>query len=384
MNRSDKTTLISASPRTSPELFRAVLAFAALTAAFGLFFSCGTEIGNPKKPKDGAKPSMLVDDPSVVSGIIASQTDEVIAAVAEDRKAGAALGLGLTGPVVIDGLSSGPAPATVPDPTNATATVTCALDSSGAAVLERKVNGADNHSFTRHGVESTYVANLEETTTRTWKLAGAVACNDQKDDVVVDWAKADGLDVSTTVSQNKSMSITRASPRGTMTRSSSIVLSGERHALWAVVADSGDASVLALKKTVTGALDKSFTASRRQGGDVTVSTHIQTKDDQPLVVEVRRDRASQAWQSKTILSGMVVTTPSEDSRMESTYLNVKFSSASGCMPDSGTVSGQIFHGTEATPFRTYQIDFDAGDGTITFDDGTTADYVPEYCSLDDG
>ena len=139
-----------------------------------------------------------------------------------------------------------------------------------------------------------------------------------------------------------------------------------------------------IDKHVVSSVDKSFNATQTNGQIVKLSTHIAVDPTSPLEVSVQRDPTTQDWVSKTISTGVVVTTQvGQNSHVDSTYTDLVFTPAAGCVPVGGTISGGIYTGDNTDPINTFQITFYAGAGQIVYGDGTTADYVPDYCALDD-
>lgn len=340
--------------------------FGVLPSLVALFAaSCGTETGNPKKPRgdDDAKPAFLASDRAVASDLIAAQADDVIASTAEEVRAVAGLKAERGG---------------------VTVTARCAADTGNGALVNVAIKGSDARTMIHRGYESKLTAEIDETKSLIWVQAGrTIPCDQDQSGVAVNWATADGLTLDVALGGKRTTAITRTGPRGTFKRQGQFAQSGSRHVSWVVDEARSDASTILLKKTVTSRIDRSFTtAPTGTDGSVSLATLIEVSAAKPMVVAVERDRETQAWRSKTIESGTVVSSQAEGSRLESTYSNLKFTIDSGCAPESGAVIGAIY-GSSVAPLVQFRVDFNQGEGTITYADGTHAPYVADYCQMDD-
>ena len=174
----------------------------------GLLLSCGTEIGNPKRPSgsssqdSGTSTIYVISDIAVASDMIAAQTDEVIASIATESDSSSltlgltssarqALALSLTGATGAKVSNLATSPST--EGTNSPGVVNsaCKLPGNGSAVVSVSANGEDNHSIDHStGGPMTSDATLLDNSTFTWTTtSGQLACNPGNTDVQVDWSK---------------------------------------------------------------------------------------------------------------------------------------------------------------------------------------------------
>lgn len=337
---------------------------------------CGTEVGNPKKPKDDQKLAYLVVDPSVAGDLISSQADDVLQSAAEDLRSIAKLRL-------LPGRQSGDSQQPLlNDPLKVTSA--CSLGVDGGVSVAISIIGEDKRSESDGVFESAFSVSRDESTTVNWRQPNKVlGCTDDASAIKLDWTAADGLALDAQIQQKRSTEMTRQGPRGVFSRNVQFELTGERHATFAQDSANAPADGLLIKKTVTSKVDKTITTTRHNAPDtVTLTTHIEVSADAPVIVAIERDKDGVAWRTKTVESGTVVSTQVEGSRLEATYSNLKFSADAGCAPVSGAVSGAIF-GSDGASLLSFKIGFDQGGGVITYADGTSTPYVADYCGLDD-
>lgn len=329
--------------------------------------ACGVEVGNPKKPGGGqtTQTSFVLNDFGLATSVISAQADTVSSALSREAAAPA---LALDNPMI-------PVPGR---------TMTCAPAADGTFLVQLRDGGDLKHQYQRRGHRDDFQdTDRHATTTERWSQApAAITCDGAKADVIIDWSKADNLALDTELAERHRLAIVRGSIQGVHQRQSNSEISGQRHDAWKVDPVNSTASVIALEQTITGFVDKFFTAQPRSGGPVNIATHAEIDPNAPLLVQVLRDKATQAWQSKTVQSGKLLTTQGLDARIETVYSNVVFAKDAGCVPVAGTISGTIFRGDDGAVHRSFVIDFTQGIGTISYNDGTLDTYVPDYCAFD--
>ena len=339
-----------------------------------LLLACGIEVGNPKKPGTSPTPtsSFLIDDAVVASTMVSSQADHTIEMATTDLRviqAGVASpSLGLTGNLL-------------PDPG---ATSSCATLQTGGVLVARGKEGPYQHDFHRDGVAESYADSERQTREQeSWSQDGQVLkCNSQLTDIAIDWNKATGLKSTRVYHSRRISDMVRGGNDGPFKRHAQITESGEQDSHWDTDT-AGPASSINLLQTLTESSDITVGGHDRQSRTLSLPTHTEVAATAPIIIAVRRDKTTQAWQTKTILSGTMVSTTPQDSRIESTYNSVVFTSSSGCVPTSGAIAGKMFHDGETSPFREFTITFAASGGTIAYSDGAQEVYMPDYCLLDD-
>ncbi len=329
--------------------------------AFSVPGGCGTEAGNPKKP---GPPSEVVQDAEVSNEVISSQLHDVTDATAEDQSNGLALNSVVSFENNVLGAMKR----------------SCISDGDSAIVTgTRNIETVIPRIYRRVTVTQAVSGKIENV--HTWSQAGGViSCRNVNAGAKVDLIRDNDLRLAIKV--KKSISRARVT---TVRRTSEVAknsieseVKGERSIEFGKPKVKGGAVELQYV-IVDSDVTRSLKLSKKTSEIVKISSRSIISGDDPL--DVVLEFKDGVWSKRTILSGTVESTQAGDSKIISSYKNVVFTAASGCLPEQGVVTGKIFAIGETEPAISYEINFELSGATISYSDGSTSEYVPDDCDL---
>lgn|GEM_PF-2863400 len=340
----------------------AALRLLGVLATISFVAACGTEIGNPKKPEPTPlEGSIFLTDGTAAAGLITSLFDDASASGTESADAaGSESTLALLAPkddrkceLAADG------------------TVTVTRDFSGEMSVEKKRK------------KKTYVTSVSgaDLVSRVYSKPGvSLACNAAGNHVRLGLTGFFGLTVSTTFERTLHKSITeKETGKEIWARN----FSSKGTNRWDVSRIEGlPATSFGLATTEQRTASRSLTISKKDGTVVDVSSDVGTIDGTPLVIKSEFDKGGSGLISRTISSGTVYSKQPNDSRIETSFSDVKYTPAGGCVPESGKIEGKIFAEGQSTAGRTYVVEFDEDGMTIKFDNGESIVTQPEHCPVE--
>lgn len=219
--------------------------------------------------------------------------------------------------------------------------------------------------------------------TRTWSSdEGAVKChsNGKHIDVAMNDMEGMILDVDFKREGTRTATFTNVRKGITVERYFKFTATGKRHIEWTDVSTEGDNTTLST--TNTSEVDRSTVAKNKDGEERTMEMSVDIGKEDPLVVDTVRDSSSRDIVSRTIKSGTITSTNKDKGKLEIEFDTVVYTPDSGCLADSGSISGKVFKPEADEATMTFEITFSNGSAKIEYSDGTSADYTPEGCDLE--
>ena len=151
---------------------------------------CGTEVGNPKKPKDEDAPKNSLEDTQATSDLTAALVDETVVALAgESANEAATLALAATDNAALAGRQYDSV---------------CAEGTDGSAVVTQTAIGTSTLEAARGKKTLVTTITGDDNITLKWVLPGqAIKCNRAFTHALIPVRKADNLSLTTTFSHNR-------------------------------------------------------------------------------------------------------------------------------------------------------------------------------------
>jgi hypothetical protein len=316
-------------------------------------------------------------DLALVSEDVSSQVEDAIDAInTEDGSFQILGGLGLTDPSTT--------PSAVPKDVH-NQERTCTIETNSAGVKETKIAISSNFSFSR-SFENTRISRSSSVVnsslmTRIWSKPGTeIPCDKNKTHIVLALADRKGITMNGSFEEE-------ASVKSQVKRGESVTkfehtkkAKGDRKVEFTdvVVADN----TLTVKKSISYALEKSFTRLNKNGETKTSNMSIATAEGSPIVIEAIHDKKTQKWNEQKIVSGTSVATYKTGDRLELTYQNVVYNTANRCQGVSGTITGSYFKaGALDKPAHTFTINMADEVKEISFGDGQKQLFEISGCSF---
>lgn len=315
---------------------------------------CGVEIGNPKNPNgDSTKTptNLMIVDADTVGEYITHQLGTATEAATESLyQAEAALTLTAQ---------------TVP------LTVSCEEKDPQHIVVQRAGKGAASGQLGRRILDRDYETTVDDSVILNWQSTTAtMACANNR--AKLDVTQFADLTLDLSLAKNRSHKVLRRTTGETL-RQRAIKQSNDLHITFAT-------SPSVLTKTISGKSSQTQSFTSRKLGALTTTTSSEIDPEDPIVIATEYTNKPSDWQTKTIQSGSTTTRDDSEAVMTLKFTNVVLEVASGCLPTSGSISGEIFENTTTTsPTRTFQVAFADDAGTVTFDNGDTVTLDPEQC-----
>jgi hypothetical protein len=204
--------------------------------------------------------------------------------------------------------------------------------------------------------------------TRTWSHPDrAISCrNNTHADIVWDESIADTvLKVSFSRSRDMQSSITFKNRDLTRERSFSFAAEGSRTITWQSHTDNDDNTYTRVK-SIASEVERSHTRPNEAGSATELNYNIKTATGQPLQVSVTRDDSTHEPLTKTISSGQLIATQTNNGRTETSFADftIKFATDS-CQPESGTITVKFYDSNDEHARKTFQLQADSGSYTLT-------------------
>jgi hypothetical protein len=313
---------------------------------------CGSEAGNPKKPTTAPKQSLFVDTGAAMQ-VLSVQIDESIDAATSEISGAtevAGAGLGLKGSTEL--LASTPQ-------------ISCEENSDKSATVRIERSGASSRKISRRQAELESTWDGTSLTIRTWKHPSvSVGCENSRVRVR-DWS---GVQMKVSFEHKFRREI---KSDGAVLRSTLVQGSGSRELTWE------SASLTSSQHSVLGDSSRVIELQRSEGPNETHT--VTTRITEALAISTERTRGS--WQSRTISSGRLLTEIAEDSQVILELQDVKLERTGGCAPTAGLARGTVLGANGESELRTFVVDFTKSQ--VTWNDGSTADYVPDSCAVEE-
>ena len=343
------------------------------TLAILAFQGCGTEAGNPNpspsKPvvKNPGTQAFLVDTEisSTHIGAVSSDATSLASLQGEDEKEGNASSLSL--------MSS---------PNQETFRVSkCTEPSVGNILLERAVSFVREGSFSKGLRSFVWKATGERSYSTSYSnfAEGVVRCGESGKMVRVDWQKSQGIRWKTSFEmQQSSQSELKRLAKVLSSRSQSSTLTGSLDAEMISFVTNGTSS-WTFERSISSSYKRVQQTTKKSGEKVELKTEVKTT--QPLLIQIQSSReiggGSKALSHK-IRSGQVTSSFGEGASLVLTYQNVEYKKSEGCLPVSGTITGEV-----RSPQQTLKYEIQFGEAPeVVFSNGERRPFEPSDCSTD--
>lgn len=328
-----------------------------IAALFGS--SCGTEIGNPKKPDP--KPvegSIFLTDTTAATDLISSLFEDNIQSSTEASEPAAKLQL--TGSnVQLPAFDLAPAMLMNAEQKR------CLANPDGTVLVTRSFEGESTTEKTRKKHTLLFTKSGTDKINRIYKSnSSAITCNDTNTNINLGFSGLDGLEVSSTFDRSLTQTLSVKTTGRVLHNRRSTAQGNSSHTFQKLALPTSSPSEhIGIKVTTTRSSTKSHTIARRDGTTKDLTSSTGTIDGLPLVLEQIHRQSDANLVTRTIVSGTTFSEQAGDSRLEISYNNVTYTAAGGCIPVSGEISGIIKDLSVATPDA--RVTF-----TITFADQT--------------
>ena len=350
-----------------------------IAASLVILAACGTENPSNEVPSAGTDSVTAQDiatDSELASEDISSQVDDSITAIMADGGMEAA-SYGLAGPAETKAKR-----AEKEISGERKESRDCKMDeASGSTTVSIEREMSRERTFTLRNVSFKMTQSASDVVTRVWTKAGAlVPCNEAKTHIKLPESDREGLKLAATFSRDASSATTFTKKDVTTTRSRSKTAKGTHNVSWLSVKEEADKVII--NKEVSFSLDKTIKVVDKEGKERTAEAAVKTKDGAPLTVEILRNKASGEVEEREVISGTVVATKKDGSRVELSYDKVVYTAEGHCQASSGKILGAVFAKDATEPTTTFIIDFAAEEQDVTMKDGTKAAFDVEGCDLD--
>ena len=349
-----------------------------LTALFlvGVTSSCGTKGTDNPAAAAGLSASSIAGDSTLTAGIVNAHFSEINSAAADQGGGNTSLALG----AAVSGVQD-----------QSSYSASCASANNQAVVT---IKGSVNKSLSRTSANgkltSTHTVVGSSTLTRTWSRTdgSAVACGADKKAAAVNWTSPAGLVLDMQFNRQRDNSIKIVGPKNQTTAGTSFQSSGTRKVTWAANSTSADTSTSYFRnKSVVANATRAQHVTDKNGVDQSVNLSMQTKDSDPLVVQVERSVADNSLIGRTFVSGTMIANDSSDGsgRVETSYSNLKVNIVSGsCQMVSGSAAVNVYDSASAL-LKSYSLSVDSnGDPQLLDSNGTPVDnFVLDVCDPED-
>jgi hypothetical protein len=341
-------------------------ALASLAALTLIIAACGSAKDDDKSTKPGNQANAAADyDEQLTGSETTAQVDDAISGAVEEDDQAQASALALAG---WDGN------------VEAKRLRECKVDGDKAVVEIKQSFEKEREAKGKFRSGSLSYKSLSDRT-RTWSKDGTqVACADDGKHAAIDLAKIEGmrLDVSVTIERSRTWHVENLKSGKTFDANMTRSMTGTRHVAWTSAKTEGD--VLTLAKTISLSGERKMDATNKGGQQISMERSVKTKDDAPLMVEVQRNATSKAVIQRTLKSGTIVASGKDGGRIETSFADVVYKKADGCVASSGKISGALFDAGADVARVTFTVDLDSQ--TIVYSDGRTVDYSADGCELD--
>ncbi|MGK5087583.1 hypothetical protein WDW86_08500 [Bdellovibrionota bacterium FG-2] len=259
---------------------------------------------------------------------------------------------------------------------------TCTAGAAGAVTVAETWSGTMTKSVVRPKATLASSLTVTGTQSRVWTppTGQTLACT-ANNRAQVRWANdnvVSGLSLKVTTDRTRTRTVDLKTSKQTVSRAVQGVVKGARTITWAV--GTKTATTLARTKTISSSVTRDVTTTT-SGVAETLSYTVATKTGEDLNVEVTRLIADGSWVSKKVVSGTVVLTKPDGTRIENTFKDLLFESAQDdpCLATSGSITGAVYASGATAASKTYVITFgqDTDSGISITEDGGTAVDAPE-------
>ena len=259
----------------------------------------------------------------------------------------------------------------------------CVVDSdAGTTSVSISKSHIREKSITKNNYSQDMSMSRSMQLTRVWKKEGQeIACNEDNTHISLDPDQFEGVVLNASFSKEYSMAFTKVRGDESKSRNRSGSTSGERTVTWTSVSVSDD-DIVTTQKQIALNISSSMTRLDKDGNDKDASFTLTTGENDPLVVEVTRNKGSKDWLTRKVVSGTTTAAHADGGKIVLTYADALFNYENECDPVSGTISGQIFLPESDTPARTFVADLEAEKKVITFSDGSTEELDMSGCEMD--
>jgi hypothetical protein len=255
-------------------------------------------------------------------------------------------------------------------------TATCAI-SGDSLVVNRTVSGYGDKIVIRRNKEFRIQQSVDDRFAVTVDNGEAnYKCDEQGTKAVLARRFVNRLDASIEFSRDYSRTVTQGEK---LVKSDTVKVTGQRRIKRTVALESPGVFIIDTAFGSKVSRKVSFTTAK--SGNVKMQSTVETPEDSNLGVV---HTVSQGQRLKTVINSPKIVATDGLATIESSYENVTFAQSSGCMPESGKISGKVFNNDDpTTPIRTFTIDFSQNTPQIDFGGGEAYDYVPGLCDFED-
>jgi len=306
--------------------------------------SCGVEVGNPTKPV--ATPT--ADEQKTLALVSTEQLEETLFASSETQNI---------------------------DQTLRLLARSCSTQSDGSVLVESDLTETSNRNLPLARPNRNIAVETSRTiTTKSTSESSGLGCGPQERFATFNWNVLTGYQAEKTSTRSTQKTI-KDIATGTTRETVAVSAEGNRSVGWTRL--SYDGSVLAVNKSVRF----ESTLQRNTTRDGTLSEY---KSKVATLANLSINQNSQNGKVKhfTIESGKVVSNFQNSQKLVLEYKNLTFVNSISCYPQSGKISATIYQDESLTlPVYTYDINFDSGDASMIFTDGTAVELDLVDCSL---
>jgi hypothetical protein len=210
----------------------------------------------------------------------------------------------------------------------------------------------------------------------------SVKCDEGGQTVAISPEELEGSKLAIELSREKSKETSFKNLRSgaQFSRSMKLSVSGKRSAEWDAVEVSESAIVES--KLLTSDVKRNLQVTNKSGEKRQIERQVRTVDDKPLAIVVTREPATLKASSRLIKTGSIEAIRSDKGRVVTHFDNVLLTKASGCVAESGRITGEIYALEAAEPVLSFVVEFDDGSAKVVFSNGKEAEYTPEGCDLE--
>lgn len=330
--------------------------------------SCGTEIGNPKKPDPKpADGSIFLTDTTAATELISSLFEDNAQTSTEASEPSAKI---LLAESKLQPLEFQLTPNMLMNEEQKN----CVTNPDGTVLVTRNFEGESTLEKTRKKHTLLFTKSGTDKVNRVYKNSlSAITCNNTNTNIKLGESGLDGLEVSNTFERSLTQTISVKTTGRVLHNRRSTAAGKSSHVFQKLTLPASSPSEhLGLNVTTNRSSTKSHTVARRDGTTKDITSNTGTIDGSPLVLEQTNRQSDGMLISRTIVSGTTFSEQTGDSRLEISYKNVTYTAEGGCTPVSGEISGSIKDLSVATPDAPLTF-------TIAFDDktATNANDEPE-------
>ena len=328
--------------------------------------SCGTLVGNPKKPDGGGTTtSQFVSSSSLGADLVTTHIDDAIGAIGSDSSSTTNTSLALAGDASLSDYAS-----------------TCTAGSDGSATVTRELVGSTSESYSRKGKDFTRTRDGSDKSTIVWSQSGTpLTCRDDHAHVNLKYSTINSMTQKITEDRSWTIAVQNVTTNKTI-KSRKQSSKGERTFTWSAPTTTN--GVITTTRSGVWSVERSEEVENAQSEKTTTKVTTTVASSTPIVTTTNYSTSAPAtWTSRTIVSGTIKNEQDDGSIVTMTYSNVVIPAGSNCQPNSGSITGKVLNSSaDGADSRDFTVTFSDNGGTVTWSSsGETFDYTPITCSL---